>query len=343
VVLGKSIAAIALSLFASLAACSGGGTAGTSATSSPTSEPTSSTRGIAAAAPWVTFYGTARTTDVASAAATFRLFDIDVDPDGGWTDAQLATLGAGGTNRVLSYLNIGSCERTRSYWATVPAGFTSCGANVAAQRGAYAGYPNEVWMNPANPAYQHLIVDYVAARLAARRIDGFYLDNLEIAEHGTATTNGPCDASCRQGGLDLVRMLRARYPELLLVMQNATSDVTRLGVTGGVAFPTLLDGVAHEEVFAPSYDATAEAQLLAWKAMGLRPGGSPLWIGTVDYVGSCSQRRRRRPPTPGAAPTASIRTPRTRARDSSPSAPGDSKPTCDWSIYQVSGALVSPG
>jgi len=130
----------------------------------------------------------------------------------------------------------------------------------------------------------------VAERLAAR-VDGFYLDNLEILEHPRSSSNGPCSPSCKQGGLDFVRKLRERFPRHLIVMQNATGDVTRLGTTGGIAFPTLLDGIAHEEVYAPSLDATAEAQLIAWSALGLTsPSGHRFWIGVEDYVGTCSAK-----------------------------------------------------
>jgi cysteinyl-tRNA synthetase len=226
---------------------------------------------------------------LATVASTFRIINIDVDPDAAnFTDADIATLRAGGSNRVISYLNLGSCENYRTYWTTVPSGFVSCSANTAAQLGAYQGYPNETWMNVGNADYQKLMVEYVAPRLAARGIDGFFLDNLEIVEHGTQTTNGPCDAACSQGGLDLVGLLRAKFPGLLIVMQNATSDVTRLGTTGGTSYPSLLDGVSHEEVYQPAYDQTAEAQLVAWSQMGLLPGGRPFWIATEDYVSSCT-------------------------------------------------------
>jgi cysteinyl-tRNA synthetase len=241
-------------------------------------------RGFPAAAPWVSFYGDAtQMGDLAKAAATFRILNIDVDPGAGnFTDPQIAQLRAGGQNRVISYLDVGSCEHYRSWWTSAP-GFVACSANTAAQIGPYAGYPDETWMNVGDAAYQSLIVDYVAPLLAARGIDGFFLDNLEIVEHGTATTDGPCDAACAQGGLDLVRKLREKFPALLIVMQNATSDVTRLGMTGGVPFPSLLDGISHEEVFAPTPDTTAEMELLAWKPLGLS------FIGTEDYVGDCTQ------------------------------------------------------
>ena len=244
-------------------------------------------RGFPTTAPWASFYGPASGVDLAKLASTFRVINLDADPDGAnITPAQITQLKSGGKNRVISYLNVGSCENYRSYWKTAP-GFTSCNANTAAKIGPYDGYPDETWMNVGNAEYQSLIVGYVAPRLAAQGVDGFFLDNLEIVEHGTSTTNGPCDAACSQGGLDLVRKLREAFPDKLIVMQNGTSDVTRLGTTGGLAFPSLLDGISHEEVFVP-LDSGSESELLAWKKMGLTPGGQKFFIGTEDYVSSCS-------------------------------------------------------
>ncbi|HXX68969.1 MAG TPA: endo alpha-1,4 polygalactosaminidase [Polyangiaceae bacterium] len=251
--------------------------------------------GFPASGPWVAFYGTAaQMGDLERVAQTFRIIDIDVDPAadgvGNFTDEQIRVLKNDGQNRVLSYLNLGSCERFRTYWSRAPEGLMSCGANREAWLGAYEGYPDEVWMNPANPAYQRLILEHVAPRLAARGIDGFYLDNLEVVEHSDPSESGWCSSECRQGGLDLVRRLRERFPDHLFVMQNAAGDVTRLGATGGAPFPTLLDGIAHEEVYSPAPDATAERQLLLWQSMHVTTkGGRPLFIGVEDYVGSCER------------------------------------------------------
>lgn len=248
--------------------------------------------GFPDAGPWVSFYGSAaQMGDLGKVARRYRIINIDADPGAAnFTDAQLAELKADGSNRVLSYMNVGACERYRSYWAAAPAGFVSCGANRGAQRGAYAGYPDETWMDVGDADYQRLIVEHVAPRLASR-VDGFYLDNMEIVEHGSMTSNGPCSTSCRQGGLDLVRKLRQAFPTHLIVMQNATGDVTRLGTTEGVPFPTLLDGVAHEEVYAPKHDEHAERELLAWRKMKLATrSGRALWIGVEDYVGSCGNK-----------------------------------------------------
>ncbi len=246
--------------------------------------------------PWMSYYGDAASLgSLERVASTFRIIDVDLDPDtDNFTPAEVAALKDGGRNLVLSYLNLGSCERYRSYWRDVPEGFVSCEANTAAHAGAYRGYRQETWMNLANEDYQRLIVDYVASRLVAQGADGFYLDNLEIVGHGTATRNGPCDAACAQGGLDLVRKLREKYPTLVFVMQNATGRTTREGTTGGVAFASLLDGVAHEEVYAPKYDASAEAELDAWQAMALRPNGHAFWIATLDYVGGCGEAAKAR-------------------------------------------------
>ena len=266
-------------------------TSGSTSTSTSTSTTTtaSSGPGFPVAGPWMTYYGDASGLDLNRAASTYRIMDIDLDPGtGNFTAANVAALKNNGQNKVLSYLNLGSCEHWRDYWNSVPSGFVSCSANKAAQAGSYDGYSDETWMNVGNADYQNLILNYVAPRLVAQGADGFYLDNLEIVEHGTSTSNGPCDASCSQGGLDLVRKLRQKYPNLLIVMQNATSNVTRTGTTGGVPFASLLDGVAHEEVYKPTYDSGVEQELLNWKSMNLAPGGHPFWIATVDYVGSCS-------------------------------------------------------
>lgn len=251
------------------------------------------TRGFPDYGPWASFYGSATKIDLAKMAATYRIMDIDADPDmGNFSPTQIKQLQNGGKNRVLSYLNLGSCENFRSYWNTAPTGLIPCSTNKAAQMGTYSGYANEVWMNLSNPDYQRLVLNYIAPRLVAQGVDGFYFDNMEIVEHGTNTKNGPCDAQCSQGGLDLIAKLRDKYPNMLFVMQNATSDTTRLGkatgAAGSVSFPSLLDGVAHEEVYKPTYDSGSEDEMVKWNLMNLMPGGRKFFVGTLDYVGNCT-------------------------------------------------------
>jgi cysteinyl-tRNA synthetase len=261
----------------------------TSSSSSGAGGGATSNRGFPVGSPWVSFYGSAAGVDLARTAATFRIINIDVDPDtGNVTDAEIQALRAGGQNRVISYLNVGSCESYRSYWNTDPPGHKSCKAS-GAMTAPYNGYPDETWADLSNTAYQDLIVNHVAARLAARGIDGFFLDNLEVVEHGASEPNGPCGAACSQGGLDLIWALRQKFPELLIVMQNATSDVTRLGKTHGVDYPSLLDGVSHEEVYTAGTDPAILGEMLAWKKMGLMVNGRPFWLAAEDYVGACGK------------------------------------------------------
>ena len=92
----------------------------------------------------------------------------------------------------------------------------------------------------------------------------------------------------------LVAELRRRFPDFVLIMQNATSGATRAATVGGVPVASLLDGVSREEIYAPRFDREAEADLLGWKALGLPPNGHPFSITTEDYVGGCGQIARAR-------------------------------------------------
>lgn len=258
------------------------------ASSSPagaSSSPAATDRGFPPnSAPWVSFYGPATGVNLAKTAATFRVINIDADPDAGnFTIAQIASLKNNGQNRVISYLNIGSCETYRSYW-------NKCVATGALTTVYSPEYPDEKWANLGNVAYQNLILDTVAPALAARGVDGFFLDNMEVVEHGANATSGPCNAACAQGGLDLIYKLRQKFPKMLIVMQNATSDVTRLGKTNGVDYWTLLDGISHEETYG---DPQALAEMKKWKNMQLTVGaGRPLWLAIEDYVGACASSKK---------------------------------------------------
>jgi cysteinyl-tRNA synthetase, unknown class len=253
-------------------------------------------RGVRANAPWVSFYGNARQMgDLRRVAAAFRLINIDADPGtANFSRADIATLRAGGRNTVVSYLNLGACERDRSYWRNAPPGLISCGANHAAQIGPYRHYDKELWMDPGNADYRRLLVEHVAPRLAATGVDGFFLDNLEIIEHGAHDAEAPCGTSCVQGALMLVEELRHKFPDHVIIMQNATSRATRVARVGEVTFASLIDGVSREEIYAPRYDREAEAELLAWQQLALAPNGRPFSITTEDYVGGCGQTTRAR-------------------------------------------------
>lgn len=272
---------------------SGGASSSGGATGSGGTTGSAAGRGFPDGQPWVAFYGSPMASlDFAKVAATFRIIDIDADPDVGFSPAQITQLRSSGRNRVISYMNVGSCESFRSYYATNPAGHKSCQGS-GALTDKYFGFADEMWADLSNAAYQDLIVNYVAPRLAAQGVDGFFLDNMEVVEHGLSPSQGgPCNATCSQGGLDLVWQLRQKFPDKLIVMQNAITKTTREGTTHGVAYPSLLDGVSVESLFANgsrvATDASNLKEVLAWRDLGLQPGGHPFWLGAEDYLGACS-------------------------------------------------------
>lgn len=268
---------------------SGSGNSSTNTNSGSSATPTISTaRALPASPVWAVYYGQGSAINIAHAAATFKLIVIDADPGNGtpaFSAAQIAALKANGA-KVLSYLNFGACEKSRTYWNTVPSSFVSCGANTSAQISRYSGF-QEYWMNPANADYQNLIVNYVAPRLAATGVDGFMLDNFEIVGHGANASTAPCDAACAQGGLDLVKRLRDRYPDLAMV-PNAAPVQAIGGTTGGVSFPWLIDGVIAEQVFLPSTSTSVVQLLKSWQSTEQNLGRSAFFVGSLDYTSSCT-------------------------------------------------------
>lgn len=295
--------AAALACAALLAGCGGGGASGQSSSSNGSAASTppavaingstnvtiAASRNLDPHGAWVVYYGSGSQADLARMASTFKLIVVDADPANGSpavTPAQIATLESDGAT-VLSYLNFGACETWRTWWSSAPAGFMSCSANTAAQLGKMAGY-SEYWMNPANGDYQHLIADYIAPQLMATGVDGLMLDNFEIIGHGTNTSDGPCDAACAQGGVDLVARLRNDLPNAPIVLNHA--PVTALsGTSGGIAFPMLVDGDFGEQVFAPAVDSGQVQALQTWRSV---EGGLPrsaFFTGTLDYMADCTQ------------------------------------------------------
>ena len=239
------------------------------------------------AGPWQAYHEPSEGLDLDRLAQTFRLIDIDADPAlARFTPEEIATLKAGGRNRVISYMNVGTCESWRTHWTTAP-GCTPCGENTAAQLRPLQGWTDETWMNPANRAYQDLLLDCVAPRLVERGVDGFFLDNMDMHWANDAEA-APCDAACFQGAIDFVRRLRERYPNHLIIL-NGISDDLRLGMAGGTPLPLLIDGISREGTYLPDYNPTTEAQLAKWRDMGVSPGCHPLWIGTLDYLNTCEE------------------------------------------------------
>lgn len=81
---------------------------------------------------------------------------------------QIAELKAGGRT-VLSYINVGSIERTRSYYSR----FQDLG---------FADYNNwnEDWVDVSSERWQRFMLDEVATEILNKGCDGFFVDNVDV-------------------------------------------------------------------------------------------------------------------------------------------------------------------
>lgn len=218
---------------------------------------------------WVSYYGSGRLAELGN----FGLVDIDVeDGAGNYSTADVATLKAGGST-VVSYLNIGAAEDFRSYWSQAS----------AYKLNSYDGWPGEYWMDVSNPGWRDLIVNTVAPQLVAKGVDGFYLDNIDVVDEY------PGRSDIRAGVVELVRQLRAKYPDKIIIGQ--TWGLTPLGDTGsdGRKMYQYLDGISKEEVnstYQGGYQKipVAESDAMVRELVSWRDRG--LVVFTLDYATS---------------------------------------------------------
>jgi cysteinyl-tRNA synthetase len=253
-------------------------------------------RGIDVSGPFLVFHGRAEQMgDLSQIASRFRLIAVDADPaQGKFSPTQVHALKAGGRNIVLGILNVGFCDRDQTYWRTASDGLLPCAANLHAQIGERSDRPRQVWMDLEDFEYQRLLGEYVAPRLARAGVDGFLLDGFDLLDHGV-DDDAPCDKACVAGGLALLASLREEFPRLIFVIEGGLSKWVREGRVEKASddhveklrVTSLIDGIVGEQIYTPSYNPRKEAELLAWKALGIRIGGVPLAVLTQDYVKSC--------------------------------------------------------
>lgn len=251
-------------------------------------------RGLEASQPFLVYHGRANQMgDLAQVARDYRVIAVEADPaDEKFTASDLEVLRGDGRNLVLGILNVGFCDRDQSYWRRASEGLLPCVVNLKAQLGERAARPRQVWMDLENYDYQHLIGEYAAPRLVKAGVDGFLLDGMELLDHRPDDEEGPCDEDCFRGGLALIAALRKEFPDRVMLMQGGISTRVRLAqvsVSAAKSFPlvSFIDGIVAEGVYTPNYDADKEAELMAWKAMGITVEGRPFAVATQDYVKSC--------------------------------------------------------
>jgi hypothetical protein len=146
--------------------------------------------------------------------------------------------------RVYSYLNIGAIEdfRLSDFPQIYDAGL------AALALGDYAGWPGERWMDVSAAQWQDALINRAAPFLAAKEIDGFFLDNSDVYYFA-----GETDAVF-QGLLRIIEGIGARGKPLIL--NGGDSFVSRALVGGKL--PPRVKGINQESVFTSVDDNTKE-------------------------------------------------------------------------------------
>ncbi len=129
---------------------------------------------------------------------------------------------------VYSYLNIGSIEKFRSYYADFK----------KITLGPYRNWPEERWIDVSNPAWQNFITETLAQNLVEKGIDGFFLDNADVWHEYR-------EPRIYAGLLQILAELK-RFG-LPVILNGADTFVRHALDTGELA--GLVDGVNQETVF----------------------------------------------------------------------------------------------
>lgn len=220
---------------------------------------------------WVSYYGD----DDIEALRQFDLIDIDAEAGAGnYTQDEINALKADG-KIVVSYLNIGAIETFRSYW----------GPGQVYKLDPYGGWPDEYWADTSQSGWQDLIISE-AGKLLAKGVDGFYLDNLDVAEkYGDRP-------ELRRGVVTIIERLRKTYPQAILIAQNGLFLRNDEG-SGKKRVYAYLDGWAQEEVFTTyedGYRKVAKEQTDAYVAALQDLQRQGLITFCLDYADSVSLR-----------------------------------------------------
>ena len=104
---------------------------------------------------------------ILAAAGQYDLIIVDAQ---NYSAAEIKALKAGGA-KVLSYINVGACESDRTYFKTAKA--------QGLLLGKYDNWDGEYWVHAEKPAWRTIILG-VAKQIAAKGVDGFWADNLDI-------------------------------------------------------------------------------------------------------------------------------------------------------------------
>lgn len=141
---------------------------------------------------------------------------------------EIADFKAGG-HTVYSYINIGSLEDFRDYYADY--------ADLAL--GNYEHWDEEVWVDVSARKWQDFILEQLAPSLASKGIDGFFVDNCDV--YYCYPT-----AEILEGASKIMKGLRATG--LKVIINGGDAFMTAYTSSGG-AWSDVITGINQETVF----------------------------------------------------------------------------------------------
>ncbi len=222
---------------------------------------------LRAAKTWVSYYSTGQIPQLVQ----FDVLDIDVEDGAANYEAQDVAQMKRAGKLVISYLNVGSAEPFRSYWAQVQ--------SYALRK--YPGWP-EFYMDVSNPGYRDVLLETAVPQILAKGVDGLFLDNVDAGFDNARP-------GVTAGIVEVVRQIRAAHPTTLLIAQSSNLRILSERGSDGRQFYQYVNGVAREEVsatYAGGYGRVPVDQsdavlrtLAAWRAKGLT-------VFTLDYANS---------------------------------------------------------
>ncbi len=184
-------------------------------------------------------------------------------------------------NRVLAYLSVGEVAVDAPYRAEV------------ARRGLPFAGRNEIWKSDlidlSDARWADFLVTQLAAAAVVRGFDGFFLDTLDSVQ--LIAGDAARTAALRAGLIDVVRRLRAAFPQKTIVINR-----------GFFAFAELreaVDGVLAESLFETHDFATrqsrtvaaAETQALTTELRKVAAAGRAVYV--LDYTDPADAPRAR--------------------------------------------------
>lgn len=177
---------------------------------------------------------------------------------------------------VYSYLNIGSVESNRYYYKR----FKSLRLKT------YQNWEDEYWVNVGKKKWRNFIVDTIAAKIAAKGVDGFWVDNCDVYEYNKK---------------------KSIYKGLVKILTRLQKFHKKITINGGDQFVTplikkgkknLIDGVVQEEVLtritsysgSGSFSSQRKDFKRYYERYFKRVKKAGLTVGILEYTRSSSKR-----------------------------------------------------